>query len=566
MVLNSDQGSAAPTARPRSPWRSLRLRLVAILLAVVVPMALISLVLASQNARQTQAAARTLAIETAKRAAQSQRSDINAAIQIAQELIRLPAGNMPCQPILDVVMVQNPRLKAIAILGDDQTPRCAAGRMGANLPLFGAATEPPSIKPQVMVLPQPDQNDTPLIALLLSAQQSAQINGHVAILLHPVPAEATDLSPSLRLIDMVVIDPSEATHPGILPKAHSLADMDLRQSQAFAATSSTGRAYVYGLAPIAAGERVLLATWDSGPTSTWWHMLSVPVLTTLIVGLLSLGGGFVALHLLISRPLARINAQVSTLTVARDLPLPVDNGSSTTEIDLFVQRVSALTTAYKDQETRHQQLATAQSAMLKDVHHRVRNNLQMIASMVNMQMRMSPDGDTVRNLRKLLQRITNLSEVNRSLDDVQPGGRIDVSARILDMIDAAIEQSRTSRSTFDLTTELQPIRIHSHQALWLSLLAGEAISNALRFVGDADDGRKPWVKITLSQRNQSCMFTIANSCPPASQVGLDQLGNKLIDAFAIKLGAIITRDQTDGDYTLCASFTPGQPKNQPSSY
>ena len=53
--------------------------------------------------------------------------------------------------------------------------------------------------------------------------------------------------------------------------------------------------------------------------------------------------------------------------------------------------------------------------LLKEVHHRVKNNLQLIASIINMQIRVIDHDDAKRVLRSVQDRVASLATIYRNL-------------------------------------------------------------------------------------------------------------------------------------------------------
>ena len=59
------------------------------------------------------------------------------------------------------------------------------------------------------------------------------------------------------------------------------------------------------------------------------------------------------------------------------------------------------------------------SLLIREVHHRVKNNLQLIASIMNMQIRRSRNSETTSVVRRLQDRVLGLARVHRQMYEAQ---------------------------------------------------------------------------------------------------------------------------------------------------
>lgn len=118
------------------------------------------------------------------------------------------------------------------------------------------------------------------------------------------------------------------------------------------------------------------------------------------------------------------------------------------------------------------------TSLLHEVDHRVKNNLQLISSLLLLQTRRTPDEGTRRALRSMLERVGAIATVHRRLfqgGDVQ---RFDVSDFLRDLVNDLAASAR--RDDLKLQLDLESVAIPASQAAPLALVANELISNSLR--------------------------------------------------------------------------------------
>lgn len=124
------------------------------------------------------------------------------------------------------------------------------------------------------------------------------------------------------------------------------------------------------------------------------------------------------------------------------------------------------------------------SAMLQEMNHRVRNNLQTVAGLLSMQLRRLPrEGEAATAVRESIGRIQSMAAVHdlmvRGGSDVQSTTLYELARKVTE---AAISTLLTPG--FKLNMKIEPveaeqIRVNSHEATLLALLLNELASNAI---------------------------------------------------------------------------------------
>ena len=125
------------------------------------------------------------------------------------------------------------------------------------------------------------------------------------------------------------------------------------------------------------------------------------------------------------------------------------------------------------------QIRKIKSAVIQEIHHRVKNNLQTIASLLRLQARRSNSMEVKEALKESVNRILSISVVHEFLSQ-QGDENIDVmevTKNILQLI-----QQNMLDSHFKLETEFigETIILPSKQASNLALIINELILNVIR--------------------------------------------------------------------------------------
>ena len=115
---------------------------------------------------------------------------------------------------------------------------------------------------------------------------------------------------------------------------------------------------------------------------------------------------------------------------------------------------------------------------LRELDHRIKNDLQLIASLFMLQMRRATPGPERDLVRGALDRVNGVLAVHRRINPGQDMGRMDAAALVREVVEEAFGAARREdvRPEFDLA----PLTVPSRQAAPLALIAGELLRNALR--------------------------------------------------------------------------------------
>ena len=123
---------------------------------------------------------------------------------------------------------------------------------------------------------------------------------------------------------------------------------------------------------------------------------------------------------------------------------------------------------------------------MQEVHHRVKNNLQIINSILNLQKNFVEDPNAITGLEEIQNRVSTMSIIHETLYQNTDVSNIGFSA-YLTRISGNIIQSYRSSTMVELVTELEDIQAPLDQAIPCGLILNEWVSNAMKY---AFEGRE----------------------------------------------------------------------------
>jgi two-component sensor histidine kinase len=212
-------------------------------------------------------------------------------------------------------------------------------------------------------------------------------------------------------------------------------------------------------------------------------------------------------------------------------------------------------------EARLEDSAHQKEVLLREVHHRVKNNLQLISSIMNIQMRRAQSEEAKTLLRGLQDRVISLATIHREL--YQTSGLADVRADEMfpDIVRQIIHVSTGAGQPVGLDSDFDDLRLVPDQAVPLSLLLAEALTNALKHSAAApQDQSRIRVRLKRLGGSQAVLEVTNRSTGPAADLPHADLrsggvGSQLIAAFASQLGGQLDIGNADGEYNLRLIFT-----------
>jgi two-component system, sensor histidine kinase PdtaS len=141
-----------------------------------------------------------------------------------------------------------------------------------------------------------------------------------------------------------------------------------------------------------------------------------------------------------------------------------------------------------------EQRLAVQSTVIKEIHHRVKNNLQTISSLLNLQSRRMKDPELRSAFRESMNRINSISVVHDLL--ARNGLEETDTAELLDRIGKLLVSTLAKPGqSISLIIRSDLLPMSSDHATQLALIVNELIQNSLNHAfADAEDG---WIQIDL---------------------------------------------------------------------
>ena len=132
--------------------------------------------------------------------------------------------------------------------------------------------------------------------------------------------------------------------------------------------------------------------------------------------------------------------------------------------------------------------------LLKEIHHRVKNNLQIVISLLNTQSAFLENEDALSAIKNSQHRMHAMSLIHQRLYQTDNIGTIDVISYIRELVDY-LKQSFGNDQQIDYNLELIPMKLDVAEAVPLGLILNEAICNSIKYA--FQPGKRGVIKVSL---------------------------------------------------------------------
>lgn len=190
-----------------------------------------------------------------------------------------------------------------------------------------------------------------------------------------------------------------------------------------------------------------------------------------------------------------------------------------------------------------------QELLLKEIHHRVKNNLHVIANLLDLQTEYVTDENLLDLFADSQNRIQAMALIHEQLYQAKDFGHIDFGEYIQRLMSNLSFSWGNQMRSVQTIIEAEPIQINLDTAIPCGLLINELVTNAFKHAFPG--GRSGCVKIQLSRsQNQQLHLTIQDD-GIGFPAGIDwqssaSLGLKLVKILAKQLKASIHFDSSQG--------------------
>jgi two-component sensor histidine kinase len=346
-------------------------------------------------------------------------------------------------------------------------------------------------------------------------------------------------------IEAIQSDRAQPTQSA-LPKTANLSRFINALAQPRMLTAVDGAEYCYVASRIGAGLRLLVGYNATADLSRARRSLLERVTALAVLLLLGMGAIASGANRAVRVPLTRLTAAVRRWrgggpfeTLGDELPA---------ELRELAAAFSQATASLAANEMQLRGALSHQEILMQEIHHRVKNNMQIVASLLNLQAARIRQPEAKAEFQAARDRVRALATLHRHLYTHGELHTINMRGFLTELCAQLFQAfGETAGQRIQLDIEAPELRISSDQAVPLALIVTEAVSNAIKYAFPAE--RPGRISVQLTTNGERATLVIADDgvgLTAGDEATSDGMGLQLIRGFARQIGATLTVEVTDG--------------------
>jgi two-component sensor histidine kinase/tetratricopeptide (TPR) repeat protein len=179
--------------------------------------------------------------------------------------------------------------------------------------------------------------------------------------------------------------------------------------------------------------------------------------------------------------------------------------------------------------------------LMKELHHRVKNNLQIVSSLLNIQSYRLTDADAVKAVQESKLRVDAMSFIHQRLYQTDDVSHLDIKAYITDLCESLMRAYGYSHDNFQLKIEVPETALNVDSAIPIGLMLNELVTNSFKYA--YKNTKTPSLFVGFSAENEPTLTVIdnGNSFDIATwEKPSMSFGKQLINSLSQQLGAKIS--------------------------
>lgn len=185
--------------------------------------------------------------------------------------------------------------------------------------------------------------------------------------------------------------------------------------------------------------------------------------------------------------------------------------------------------------------------LLKELHHRVKNNLQVMYSLLNLQKRRNEEDDIKSLLSSVQNRIQTMALVHQNLYTTGDFEMVDATSYIKTLVNHLQSIYQTDQSIIEIRYDIEPlIKLPIEKVVSIGLIVNEAVSNSFKYA--FTQVSKGILSISIKSTENHYIIEISDNGPGFINQSIKEnsLGLKLIKVMCAQLQADYSLEHIQG--------------------
>lgn len=546
-------------------WRdtTIRVRLGLVLAAALAPVLVLSTAQSALTFRRELHMQRGALVGAAQRSAATVNARMTAAEVLLQTLAPESIG-FECAPRLQEVMARVPGFANLIRFDSIGRVACAAGNAPAdadrrNQPWFHALAEG---APRVVTSDTGGvayAREPAILASVRARDAQGRFTGALTAVITLASLRPTQVDHSLPADSDVAITDSDGNYLSSTSRLafpenvkERLKGPARQESIYWFGKDSTGLPRVFTSAPLVGAHFLIMSAPSRGLASWVWLNPISSLALPLLAFVLTLAAVWVVVDRGMVSWIAYMRRIAAIYARGRYGVHPLRAQAAAPEIRDLAEALDVMAGALAARDQALKAMLTQKDLLMREIHHRVRNNLQVISSLLSLQQRAASDPAARAAMSDTRERISTLALIYRALYQGEDLRQVDLGDFLQDLIAQLTTSEAGGAGRIETQVNLEPLTIDPDRLAPLALFAVEAIAEARKHGLEVGGGG---VDVALRARDGAAQLTIA----VRGNLVLDDLeggvGRTLMKGFARQLGGEVSFEvDSSGSLTTRLKF------------
>jgi two-component sensor histidine kinase len=180
---------------------------------------------------------------------------------------------------------------------------------------------------------------------------------------------------------------------------------------------------------------------------------------------------------------------------------------------------------------------TEKDALIQEIHHRVKNNLQFVSSLINMQINSSHSDGSVYSLNDASRRIRAMALVHEMLYNQNEVVGINIKLYIKELIDSINDLVNNDNLPLVFHVDMDNVIFDTEKSIALGMITSELVSNAIKYAFKNNANPQIFIKLKQISKNGFLEFIVKDNGVGMVEQTKDEskLGMRLINIFSRQL-------------------------------
>ena len=219
----------------------------------------------------------------------------------------------------------------------------------------------------------------------------------------------------------------------------------------------------------------------------------------------------------------------------------VEKDTNGTKLFGIIQDISKL----KASTNKLTDVVSAKDLQFKELHHRIKNNLNMVNSLLHLKSKMATEHETKEVIQEVRHQIMAMARTHEQLMRLEKYDFLSTRSFLVGWVESIMETTQSQITKYTLDMQVEDHEISTDTMLALGLIIQEIIANIFKYAYDPDTGGKVYVRLA---EKEECLLLLVGDKGRGMQtiVNKDRVGTRLMNALVNQINGNIALHQENG--------------------